>query len=121
MMEFVQITAQYSNAVLVAVLPFVSDFCQKLELPIATPVSTNEVRFFQCDNRKDHVGGMVVLTNGCQFSFFDGRVCVYRSPASYFSLQDLSLDPQFFGPIKINEKEALSVAHAAIKKLGYTD
>jgi hypothetical protein len=121
MIEFIQVTAQYSNAVLVAVLPFISDFCQKLELPVATPVTTNAVRVFNCSNRKDHFGGLVVLTNGCQFTFMDGRVCVYRSPMSYYSLQDVDLDPRFFAPIKINEKEALTVAHEAIKKLGDTD
>ncbi len=50
-----------------------------------------------------------------------GRVCVYRSPQSYFSLQDPEAIPKFYGPVKIKEKAALKIAHQTIKKLGYTD
>jgi hypothetical protein len=107
--------------VLVAILPYVSDFCHKLNLPVSTPVSTNGVRFFRCDNRQDHVGGLVVLTNGYQFTFMDGRVCVYRSPWSYYSLQNFDVLPKFYGKAEISKDEALRAAHQAIVQLGYTD
>jgi hypothetical protein len=121
MFELVQITAQYSNAVLVAVLPYVTDFSQKLDLPISTPVTADQVLHFKCDSRKDHVGGFITLTNGFQFTFLDGRVCVYRSPQSYFSLQKPELIPNFYGPLRVNEGEALNIAHEAIQKLGYSN
>ena len=120
-MELLQITAQYSNAVLVAILPHVSDFAHKLNLPIPTPVTPAQVRYFKCDPRKDHVGGMLMLTNRFQFTFLNGRVCVYRSPSSYFSLQDIDMPAEFYGPVKVSKKEAVRIAHEAIKKLGYTD
>jgi hypothetical protein len=121
MITFVQITAQYSNAVLVAVLPYVSDFCQRLDLPVSVPVKTNQVRQFKCDYRKDHVGGVVVLNNGNRFTFLDGRVCVYRSPWSYYSLQNVDEMPRFYGKVEISEADALRAAHRAIKQLGYSD
>jgi len=120
-MELIQITAQYSNAVLVAILPHVSDFADKLNLPILAPVTTSHVLTFKCDPRKEHIGGFMTLTNGYQFTFLDGRVCVYRSPQSYYSLQDPSRIPEFYGPTKVGEREAIMIARNAIRKLGYED
>jgi len=120
MWDLVQVTAQYSNAVLIAVLPHVSDFAKKLDLPIHSPVSINQVMEFKCDPRRGHVGGVVILTNQFQFTFLDGRVCVYRSPQSYYSLQDPALIPKFYGKVKVKEQDALKEARKAVKRLGYT-
>jgi len=119
MWQLVQVMAQYSNAVLLAVMPYVSDFSKKLELPIATPVTCDQVLEFRCDPRLGHTGGALTLTNGFQFSFLEGRVCLYRSPQSFFSLQDPEQIPRFLGPVKIEEKKALKIARSTIKKLGY--
>jgi hypothetical protein len=119
MWELVQITAQYSNAVLVAVLPHLSGFAQKLDLPVPTPIVPSQVLEFKCDPRAGQTGGAVVLTNGTMFTFLDGRVTLYRSPQSYYSLQDPELIPRFYGPVRISEKEAMRIARNTIKKLGY--
>jgi hypothetical protein len=119
MWELVQVTAQYSHAVLLAVLPYISGFSVKLDLPVAVPVTTNQVVAFKCDPRLGQTGGALTLADGTQFTFLDGRVCIYRSPKSYFSLQDPALIPQFFGPVKVDEKSALKTARAVILKLGY--
>jgi hypothetical protein len=121
MVELVQITAQYSNAVLVAVLPYISDFAQKLELPVKTPIAATQVSEFRCDPRKGEIGGLVTLTNGARFGFSGGHVSSYRSPESYFSLQDPALIPRFYGRVKLSEKQALNTAHDVIRKLGYSD
>lgn len=119
MTELVQITAQYSNAVLVAIMPYISDFAHNLNLPILTPVSEKQVAEFRCDPRKGQTGGLIILTNGFRFSFTEGHVSSYRSSKSYFSLQDPALIPHFYGPVKMSESGALKVARDAIKKLGY--
>lgn len=121
MFEIFQVTAQYSNAVLAAIMPYVSDFAKRLELPIPQPVTTAHVRRFVCSPRSDHIGGRVLLTNGHSFSFDRGRVMLYRSPLSYFSLQDPDLIPEFYGTVRIPEKRAIQIAHETIKKLGYSD
>src|SRR5688572_33312826 len=97
MFEILQVTAQYSNAVLVAILPHISDFAQKLELPIPAPVTTNHVAHFRCSPRTDQIGGTVWLTNGYQFGFLSGRVGIFRTPQSYFTLQDPNRIPEFYG------------------------
>ncbi len=119
--EIIQVTAAYSNAVLVAIMPHVSDFAKKLDLPIPQPVIESQVENFRCSSRSDHVGGRVVLTNGCQFVFDYGGIRAYESPHSYYALQDPNLIPRFYGPVKLSEAEAVQIAHQAIKKLGYSD
>ena len=42
-MELIHMTAAYSNAVLVAILPHVSDFAKKLDLPIPQPITATQV------------------------------------------------------------------------------
>ncbi len=118
MWELVQVTGQYSHAVLVAILPFISDFAHRLDLQ-AGPVTTNQVLEFKCDPRRGQAGGAVTLTNGFQFTFLDGRVTVYRCPQSYYSLQYPEEIPKFYGPVKLTEKQALKIALVAIKNLGY--
>jgi hypothetical protein len=121
MQELVQITAQYSNAVLVAIMPHISNFAGDLNLPITRPVAPAHVASFRCDPRKDHIGGVVTLTNNSQFTFLDGRVCVYRSPDSYFSSQTVEAIPEFFGRVVVKEKEALAITRRVVDSLGYTD
>jgi len=55
MLEFVKMTAIYSNAVLTAILPDISDFAQRAELR-TNPIDPSEVRVFRCDPRKGEVG-----------------------------------------------------------------
>ena len=118
--EIFQITAAYSNALLVAVMPHVSDFASKLALPTVQPVMQSQIRHFDCFPRTDHIGGRLVLTNGCEFIFDHGHVENFVSPHSYFYLQNPDLVPKFYGEIKISETQAIQLARDAIKKLGYS-
>jgi len=102
-------------------MPHISDFAQKLDLPTPQPVTQMQVQRLNCFPRSDHVGGRVILTNGCEFIFDHGRVENFVSPHSYFYLQNPDLIPKFYGPVKLSQQEALQVAHNAIKRLGYTD
>jgi len=119
--ELLQITAQYSNAVLVAIMPHISECAKALNLPVPTPVAMAQINHFACSPRSDLVGGTITLTNGCEFAFLRGRVEMYRDPGSFFELQDPDLVPKFFGTATLDEKQALRIVHDTIKKLGYTD
>lgn len=119
--EILQVTAAYSNAVLVAIMPHVSNFSKTLDLPIPQPVTISQVKKFGCSPRADHIGGRVILTNDYSFTFDLGAVVLYRSPHSYFSLQDPERLPEFYGTVKVKKDEAINIAHNALKKLGYSD
>lgn len=118
---FFQVTAAYSNALLVAVMPYFSDFAKNLDLPTQQPVTQSQVSRFICFPRSDHIGGRVILTNGCEFIFDHGHVETFVSPRSYFYLQNPDLVPKFYGPVRISAAQAVSIARDAIKKIGYSD
>jgi hypothetical protein len=119
--EVLQVTAEYSNAVLVAIMPYVADFAKRLELPIPQPVTMGQVERFNCSPRTDLFGGRVILTNGYEFAFLHGRVEMYRNPKSYYELQEPRRVLKFFGPVNLNEKEAVRAAREAVRKLGYAE
>jgi len=102
-------------------MPHIADFSKKLELPVSQPVTASQVASFRCSPRSDHIGGRVVLTNGCSFVFDYGGVRSYASPGSYYSTDDPDLIPKFFGEVKLTEGQAVTVARNALKKLGYSE
>jgi hypothetical protein len=120
-MEFLHMTATYSNALLVAIMPHVSDFAKKLELPIPQPVTAAMVRDFKPSPIKDHIGGGMMLTNGDWFSFNDGAVDGYRSPNDVFVDQDPAKNwPNYaYGKENMTTNDALALARASLTKLGY--
>ena len=63
-MELIHMTTTYSNALLVAILPYVSDFAVKLDLPIAKPVTLQQVQKFSPSPYRERAEGAVWLTNG---------------------------------------------------------
>ncbi len=119
--EILQVTAAYSNAVLAAILPHISDFAKTLDLPTGHPVTISQVGSFGCSPRSDHVGGRVILTNDYSFTFDQGAVVLYRSPSSYYSLQEPERIREFYGEVKIKKEQAEKIAHLALRRLGYAD
>jgi hypothetical protein len=120
-MELIHITAEYSNAVLVAILPYISDFAARFELGITQPVTTNHVQRFRPDARKGFGGGLVSLTNGYEFGFGHGHMNVFRCPRSYHSLQDPDRIPEFVGELKMSKRQAVAFAREKLRRLGYTE
>jgi hypothetical protein len=121
MFQLVQMTALYSNAVLVAILPHFTDVAQKLNISVHTPITPAQVRHFYCDPRADEVGGYVVLTNGYQFWFQKGDVNMFETTYCYFTLQNPDWIHYFRGTLRMNQKEAVAMARNAVHKLGHTE
>jgi nitrogen fixation protein len=119
-MELIQMTAAYSNAVLMAVLPHVTDVAKNLDLPVLRPVQAAHVEHFVCDPRKGAIGGWVTLTNGYKFWFNDGHVDMMESPNCYFHLQNPDEIPRFYGTRRMTEGEAVEIARQTVRKLGYS-
>lgn len=59
-MQHLLLTAKYTNAVLAAVLPLVSNCIDALKLPIKQPIERASIGF-QCYERAGDVGGAVIL------------------------------------------------------------
>jgi hypothetical protein len=119
--QFVQITTQYSNAVLLAVLPHVSEFSQNLGLALPTPVTPGHVRRFNCDPHRGQVGGWISLTNGFEFWFADGYVKGFAAPDCWYRLQDAPPVGRFQGRLRLRPGEAIALGRASLRKLGYPE
>ncbi len=122
MMEIVHITAQYSNAVLVAILPYVTDFAAKLDLPIQRPVTTDAVQWSQPSPWKDYIAGSIILTNRYWFAI-DRRGYVYgfRAPTNWFFEQEFTDESivQYFGQDRMTTNEVIKMSRNVLAKLGY--
>ena len=114
------ITAAYSNAVLVAVLPHVSDCAKQLDLPIAQPITIEQVARFNTSPYADNVGGGLLLTNHYWFVFSSGYVDSFRSPDDWFINQSLEGVERFAGKDNMTTNVAIEFARSSFSKLGYT-
>jgi len=121
MLELVHMTATYSNAMLVAILPHVSDFAMKLGLPISQPITASQVVWFHPSPYKDLIGGGLVLSNRYWFAFNNGCVEGFRTPDNIFYDQDPAANwPSYaYGKDNMTTNAVLALARESLKKLGY--
>jgi len=116
--DYVQVTPEYSNAVLKAVLPYFSGVAKKLDLPVPQPVTQADVADFRALPFREMTAS-VRLKDGAAFSFCFGFVNGYLSPGSvnYFPQKpDTVSDPKHRHAI--TRDEAVQVARDVIKRLG---
>jgi len=120
--DFIQVTAQYSNAVLVAILPHISDFAQKLDLPVPRPITAAHVMQSGIlpwrDKDGSIAGGGIGIQEGFSFAFENGFVSRFEGPHSYFGLQDPDEIPKFYGTVRMTRGEAIQMARDTLTKLG---
>jgi len=114
--EIIRVTAQYSNAVLVAVLPHISDVAQKLDLPVPRPITGEDVAYCSVlPNRR--VEAAVGIKGGWDFGFKWGYVETIQGPRSYHILQDPDEIPNFYGEVKMSKAEAVQLARDTLRRL----
>lgn len=119
-LEILHITAAYSNAVLVAVMPHVTEFVKKLDLPIPLPINQSQVSKFNVSPVKSLIGGGLWLTNHYQFVFENGAVSGFRIDPNYFTDETFPLPiDKYTGKDNMTTNEAVQMARDAIQKLGY--
>ena len=115
--DMVRVTADYSNAVLVAILPYISDVAQKLDLPLPHPVTAAQV--LECSiPPSGKTEAQVIFRGGWSFAFQRGHVETIQSPHCYYMLQDPDHIPSFYGEVKMSKAEAVQLARDTLKKLG---
>jgi hypothetical protein len=115
--ELVRVTAQYSNAVLVAVLPYISDVSQKLDLPVPHPVTAEHIIHFSIIPQRE-ISVEIGIRDGWVFTFRRDHVDTIQSDHSYSVLQDPDEIPRFFGEVKMSKAEAIQLARDSLAKLG---
>jgi hypothetical protein len=121
MMELVHMTAAYSNAMLVAILPHVSEFAKKLDLQVPQPITVQQVHRFNPSPYIGRVEGALWLTNHCWFLFdYRGYVSGFRSPDDWFFEQDPSANlTNYLGQTRMTSSETVAFARQQLLNLGY--
>lgn len=116
--HYVKITPEYSNAVLMAVLPCFSDVARKLNLPVPQPITQADIDQFHVLPFREMTAS-VLLKNGCIFDFHFGFVNFYISPQSQSYRRPTSKNiPKETHQRIITKNQAVQMARDAIKKLG---
>ena len=109
---------QYTNAVFVALLPIVGDFCQKLDLPVPQPLRTNHVaRFGVGFKNLGEVQGGIWLTNGFTFSFDWGYVYNLQTPTSFSNCQTAEDRPKYTGEVRVAWADAIQIVSNKLQDL----
>jgi hypothetical protein len=113
------VTAAYSNAVLVAILPNVSDTAKTLNLPISQPITLEQVAGFNTSPYADNIGGGLWLTNGYLFVINYGYVDTFSSPNNWFRNPNVEDLEKFRGKDNMTTNAAIDFARESFSKLGH--
>ena len=116
--EVIGVTAQFSNAVLVAVLPYVSNVVQCLDLPVPHQITREHVTSCSIKPLKNDWGVELGIEGGWFFTFSRGYIDTVQGPHSFFIQQNPDRIPDFFGTVKISKDEAIELGRNEIRKLG---
>ena len=127
-MDLIHMTVAYSNAVLVAVLPHISEFAEKLDLLIQQPITTNQVKWSNPSPYKGFIADGILLTNHYSFVFhwqgYDGErglIDLFRAPTNWFFEQEFTDESliKYFGQDHMSTNEVVAMARETLLKLGY--
>ena len=122
--KLVQVTPEYSNAVMSVVLPCFSDVAKKLNLPVPQPIThadIDKIFFppFPVRNLTYRIPSVsILLKNGWVFEYSFGFVHSIENLHSYAKLQDPNEIPRFYGEVKMTKDEAVKMARDSLAKLG---
>jgi len=122
--RFIQVTADYSNAVLVALLPYVSDYAHRLNLPVPQPVTAADVVHSSILPWVAEGGGIggagIGVKGGYGFTFQFGFIEHFGGPHSYEGFPNKNPDNihRFFGEVKMSKVEAVQMARDTLRKVG---
>lgn len=120
MIQLYHLTAVWSNAVLVAMLPHFSDCAKQLNLPIPTPITISQVARFMPPMEADVFEVGLWLTNGYQFHYLNGAIAgFYSLPDDWYIQQEITNLERFVGKDNMTTKEAIELARSSFVKLGY--
>lgn len=114
--RYIKITAEYSNAVLNAVLPYFSDVSRKLSLPESQTITHEDVKGFHVLPFRE-MACSLLLKNGSVFDFHFGFVSRYLNPSSPDYVPQVPDVPNQTHK-RISQDDAVQLARDAIKRLG---
>jgi hypothetical protein len=119
--SLIQVTPEYSNAAVAAILPCFSDVAERLDLPVPKPITRADVAqihflpFLNKTFRNPSVS--IMLKNGWAFTYRSGYVQMFADSHAYSALQNPDEIPRYFGEVKITRADAVRFARESLKRL----
>lgn len=114
---YVKITPGYSNAVVKAVLPYISQSAEKLGLPLPKPITQSDIERIHIQPFREPAVS-VTLKQGWAFQYMYGIVNRIVNLRSYSVLQNPAEIPSYFGKVNMTKDEAVQMARDTLKRLG---
>ena len=113
-----EVPADEARRMLPKLLPHVTEFAKALRLPVAMPVTTNQVGSSTFQRFGDGIAdGTIKLTNGFTFTVMGQVVHGFAAPDQFFGWQEVKVR-DFTGKWNITEAQAIDLAREAIISLG---
>mgnify|MGYP001605434098 FL=1 len=122
--KLVQVTPEYSNAVMSVILPCFSDAAKKLNLPVPQPITyadIDRITFAPFPFRNQTLRSsdvLILLKDGWAFEHFMGYLHRIVNVHSYATLQDPDLIPFYYGKVNMTRNEAVKMARDTLTQLG---
>jgi len=119
---FIEATANFSNAVVVAMMPYVSDVAKKLDLPLPQPITQQQMvsggpnAIFETRNG-EMMGCGFEVKGGWIFGFQEGHLAHFETTNSFYTLQNPDEIPRLVGKVKMSKEEAVQMARNTLKNL----
>jgi len=118
----IQVTPDYSNAVLSVLLPYFSDFSEKLGLNVPHPLTKGDIvncRILPWHSNDGEIPNASIKTKqGLWLGFEFGNVNGFGWPNAYSDLQNPEHISKYYGTVTITEKKAIQLARDTITKAG---
>jgi len=119
MLEVTNQLVAYTNAVLNLLMPQITEFAKKADLPEQWSSVAEVRRVDQIDPQKLDCVVTFKTRNLYWFSF--GYVQAFESAHAFYALQNPNLVPNYYAPQNMTKEEAIELARKTIRKLGYTE
>ena len=108
---------QINMPALLAMLPTVSDFAKRMDLPLSLPITPAQVNRFNYTLQNTALW----LTNNYWFVLENGKVRGFRSPDDWFTMAQEYWDhlERYVGKDNMTTNEAIELVRVSFRKLGY--
>ena len=118
------VSTAYSIAFLLATLPQITAFAQRLNLPIDLPVRQNQITNVEIGLLDGDTLVQIILNNGHRFNYHKGYVSGYYADDSYYASGTFGRPAlnkaELYWPHPVSRDEMIRLAREAVVKLGYS-
>jgi hypothetical protein len=99
-------------------LPRIMDFARTLDVPVASPLTTNQIATFRSFREDGLTTSTITTREGFTFTAMEGRVTEFAAPDRFFDSTRTVKVKDFFGKWTISDAETIELARRTFARLG---